>query len=218
VHLRSTCSAFKGAQNKKPTPFSNSETSIYWNSVTFRILELFPLGIPKVTRQIVGDAEAVTHFSKGFRDSILQEDAFRSAAIRVGNLAPVFVHLQRIGQTAAFATWTRYQPTDTIETLRRGFDAFTLLLSGVSECADKQVIEMFSKLVLTPPLKTPQFTTQEYGIAPQFVDRIRTEARPVGMNIYLRPNVVNETGIASAAAAMTGAFFGLLGADRENSI
>jgi hypothetical protein len=147
---------------------------------------------------------------------MLQEDIFRSQGICVGKLAPVFAQFQRIGQTAGFGTWTRYQPIDPNETMRRGFDAFTLLLSGVSENADNQVIEMFAQLALTPALRAPDFTTQDYGIPQQFVDRVRMEARPVGLNIYLRPRVINETGISSAAAAMVGAFFGLLGADRAN--
>jgi hypothetical protein len=73
-------------------------------------------------------------------------------------------------------------------------------------------------LVLTPVLKTPDFITQDYKIQPEFVQKVRIEARPVGLNIYLRPNVVNETGISSAAAAMVGAFFNLLGAEWKDGV
>jgi hypothetical protein len=181
--------------------------------VTFRTLELYPHGAPATVTTMIGAADAVTHYSKVFRDCMLREDVFRSQGIKVGTLAPVFAQFQRVGQTAGFGTWTRYQPTDAVETLRRGFDAFTLLLSGVSDDADNQVVEMFKQLVLTPVLKTPDFITQDYKIQPEFVQKVRVEARPVGLNIYLRPNVVNETGISSAAAAMVGAFFNLLGAE-----
>jgi hypothetical protein len=48
---------------------------------------------------------------------------------------------------------------------------------------------------------------------PEFVVKVRDQKGPVGLDIYLRPKVFDETGICNASAAMVGAFFGLLGAD-----
>lgn len=181
----------------------------------FRTIELYPNGQPPTKHRMVGISGAVTHLSNVFKQCMLQEDTFRSEGIRIERLAPAYAQFQRIGQTAGFGCWTRYQPTDAIDTVRRGFDAFTLLLSGVSKDADDQVIRMFSDLVTAPVMKTPEFNTQDYGIPAGFVDRVIAERRPVGINIYIRPDVVEQTGIASATAAMVGAFFTLLGVEHE---
>lgn len=179
----------------------------------FRTLELYPHGYPATPEQMIGEPDAVTHLSEVFRKCMLKEEGFRSTGIRVGDSMPVFAHFQRVGHTAGFGTWARYQSNDVVETIRRGLDAFTLLLSGVSKEADNQVVQMFRELVTTPVLTTPEFTTQDYGIDPGFVEQVQAQNGPVGLNIYIRPNVVEETAITSAAAAMASAFFKLLGAE-----
>jgi hypothetical protein len=183
--------------------------------VRFRTLELYPHGYPKKRDQMIGVADAVPHFANLFKDAMLKEDRFRTPGITVEGQKPVFGYFERIDHTAGFGTWARYQSNDLVETLRRGIDAFTLLLSGASDAADDQVIKKLEELVVTPTLKASSFTTQDYKIQPEFVDRIRAERRPVGLNIYLRPSVVDETGITTGTTAMVAAFFTLMGAEYE---
>jgi hypothetical protein len=180
--------------------------------MAYRTIELYPAGLPANQNSMVAEVEAVNHLIKSFRECMLLEDSFRSEAIVVDDAQPIFCAFNRINQTAAIAIFTRYQIDELNEAVRRGFDGISLMLSGVSQQADHAVIQMFEELVTAPVLKTTDFTTQNYGIEPEFVQQVKRQQPPVGMNIYLRPKAVDETAVVSAAAAATIAFFGLLGA------
>src|SRR5579859_3810275 len=164
----------------------------------FRTLDFFPNSSRPSGPNLIGDPSAVTQIGETFRGALVAHDVFRTPEIKVYGLDSIFCQFQRIEQTAGFACWTQYQPNDAVETIRRGFDVFTLLLSGVSESADGKVIRMFEELVTAPVLQTPEFKTQDYKVPAEFVGMLREQKLPVGVTIYLRPKIIETTGVSSA--------------------
>ena len=171
----------------------------------FRTLELYAGSPPELERltpdsrrHLLGHPEVIEALTPAFQQGMADHDSFRSPAIQGGDASPIYASFQRIKQTAGLGIWMRYQTDDPHEIVRRGVDGYTLLLSGVAADADDAAMTLFA---------------ENAKPSPELLERVRLEARPIAVNFYVRPNVVLETDITSAAAAMTWAFFSLLGAD-----
>jgi hypothetical protein len=167
-------------------------------------LEIFPHAPPGVLLAKRCGLTEVVRLATVARDLMLRRQTFNSDAMAGSEFGALSLSFHRIEQTAAVVTWFSRRGDGPASEQRRGdafggnFDAYSVLLSGLSPSADSAAMGVLRDNV---------------ECSESLHDQIARAPRPAAVHVYLNPEVRERTIICSAASALSHAFFALLGAE-----
>jgi hypothetical protein len=129
--------------------------------------------------------------------------------IDIPGYPPLHGAIDRFGQTAMTAQWI-HRMTVEVATGRRGgvLQAVSLYLTGLDRDADNGAISACRNLRLGPK-------AQPLPMTPESWEKVRSDARPLAVQIFLQPLARLDPSIRCAFLALGAAFFGTLGVEGE---
>lgn len=121
--------------------------------------------------------------------------------LRIPDLPPVFVRMQRVGQTAFIGHWLR--PVGA----QFSVEAFTLCLGGLDNAEDEQAIEMAAEKIIGG-----HETVRAY--VNQMMEGLRKEPRPTGAHIHFDEASYDNQALRVCSSCLAVAFFDQFGAEK----